>query len=552
MTFTGGQVYAQTLLDNGVKDIFLIPGVQLDWAVEALREHGTAFNLFVPRHEQSTTYMADGYYRVSGRPGIAMVVPGPGLLNATAGLATAYSCHSKVLLLTAKIHSQGAGKSYGLLHELPDQTAVLRSLCTHDFQITAPSAINATLNAAFNTLEQSWGGPIGVEIPHDYLESTAGVQDKHAPAPEPAIPELDSQALQEAARLLNEATLPVIYAGGGTLSGKAHQQLLQVAEKLNTAVVISDNARGVIDDRHPLAMTTLSGRAIFAKADVALVVGSRFVDNVIPKPVWPQDKIKFIYLNIDSQDFGAPRIPTVALHTDAATGLAALNEYLKPRTVLSTEQTQAAKDWAQEQIRATSPLGDYLHALRQGLPEDGIFVNELTQVGYMARYAFPVYQPGSYIGPGYQGTLGYGFPTALGAAVAGGGRRVLSITGDGGFGWNLQELATAARYQLPVTLVVFNDGYYGNVRAIQKRVFGHEVAVALRNPDFQQLAQSFGVAATQVSDPKALEGAIQSANSHAGPVLIEVQVGTMPSPWPLMGLKPMPGVDIGHPPANLL
>src|SRR5690625_2288864 len=139
MTFTGGQVYAQTLLDNGVKDIFLIPGVQLDWAVEALREHGTAFNLFVPRHEQSTTYMADGYYRVSGRPGIAMVVPGPGLLNATAGLATAYSCHSKVLLLTAKIHSQGAGKGFGLLHEIPDQTAILRSLCTHDFQVTDPS-----------------------------------------------------------------------------------------------------------------------------------------------------------------------------------------------------------------------------------------------------------------------------------------------------------------------------------------------------------------------------------------------------------------------------
>lgn len=210
------------------------------------------------------------------------------------------------------------------------------------------------------------------------------------------------------------------------------------------------------------------------------------------------------------------------------------------------------KDWAQAQVDAVSPQSAYIAQMRAALPEDGIFVNELTQVGYLARVAFPSYQPRTYIGPGYQGTLGYGFPLALGAAVAAGGRRVLSITGDGGFGWNMQELATARRYRLPVTLVVFNDGHYGNVRAIQKREFGAEVAVELANPDFQLLAQAFGVPATVVDNPEALGAAVRASLSEAGPVLIEVKVGEMPSPWHLLRLQPMKGVSGPAAPANPL
>jgi acetolactate synthase-1/2/3 large subunit len=154
--------------------------------------------------------------------------------------------------------------------------------------------------------------------------------------------------------------------------------------------------------------------------------------------------------------------------------------FTQPRpTALSHDDARKVKDWADSQVAQIEPQAAYIRALRDALPEDGIFVNELTQVGYLARIAFPVHAPRTYIGPGYQGTLGYGVPVALGAAVGGAGRRVISITGDGGFGWNMQELATAKRYKLPVTIVVFNDGHYGNVRAIQKREFGAEVAVDL-------------------------------------------------------------------------
>ncbi|WP_231860082.1 thiamine pyrophosphate-dependent enzyme [Bordetella parapertussis] len=231
----------------------------------------------------------------------------------------------------------------------------------------------------------------------------------------------------------------------------------------------------------------------------------------------------------------------MAIAADAAHALAALEERLRSRTAFTHEQAARVKAWAQAQIDRIEPQAAYIRAMRDALPEDGIFVNELTQVGYLSRIAFPVHAPRTYIGPGYQGTLGYGFPVALGAAVGGAGRRVLSITGDGGFGWNLQELATARRYNLPVTLVVFNDGHYGNVRAIQKREFGAEVAVDLCNPDFQLLARAFGIPSEQVDSPAALGAAIKASLS-GGPALIEVKMGEVPSPWHLLRLQPMAGM----------
>jgi acetolactate synthase-1/2/3 large subunit len=229
-----------------------------------------------------------------------------------------------------------------------------------------------------------------------------------------------------------------------------------------------------------------------------------------------------------------------------------LSSRVAKRSALSLDEAQSVKDWAQLQIDAVSPQAAYVAQMRAALPEDGIFVNELTQVGYLARIAFPLYQSRTYIGPGYQGALGYGFPTALGAAVAAGGRRVLSITGDGGFGWNMQELATAKRYRLPVTVVVFNDGYYGNVRAIQKREFGAEVAVELANPDFLLLGKAFGVPAVAVDSPAALGAAIKASLAEPGPVLIEVKLGEMPSPWHLLRLLPMKGAVGPAAPANPL
>ncbi|MDR8105028.1 thiamine monophosphate synthase [Burkholderia cenocepacia] len=543
MSKTGGQLLVQGLIDNGLRDIFMIPGIQLDWAVDALRQRGDEIRLFVPRHEQSTTYMADGYYRASGNVGAAMVVPGPGALNAGAGLATAYASNSKVLFLTGQIHSTGVGRGCGLLHEIKDQTGFVKGLTKWNQFVHSPTDIPAAVDQAFAELATGRPRPVGLEIPHDYLSSTVEVPQRSAEQQVPhSVAFKNVENLDYAASLLNNARLPVIYVGGGIFHTDATQQLKELAEKIGAPVVMSDNGRGALSDRHPLAMNSLAGRAVFQHADVVLVVGSRFVDVLTPTPSWPSGSAQFIHINIDPADLTAPRTPHVAIAADAAVALPLLTDRLRTRKALSEEDATNVKRWAQEQIDAISPQSQYVAQLRAAMPDDAVFVNELTQIGYLARIAFPVYGPRTYIGPGYQGTLGYGFPLALGAAVGANGRRVVSITGDGGFGWNMQELATARRYNLPVTLIVFNDGHYGNVRSIQNREFGAEVAVDLTNPDFRLLAQAFGIAFTQVDNPEALGGAVKDSIQHDGPVMIEVKVGVMPSPWHLLRLQPMKGM----------
>jgi acetolactate synthase-1/2/3 large subunit len=321
--------------------------------------------------------------------------------------------------------------------------------------------------------------------------------------------------------------------------------LQQLAERLGAPVIMTDNALGALSARHPLAMTSLAGRAIFEHADLVVVIGSRFMNALEPTPSWSAGP-RLIFINVDSADMQPPRQAAITLQADARAALEFLVETVQRREVLSRAEAEGLKDWARTQIDKVNPQSGFIRALRAALPEDGIFVNELTQVGYLARIAFPVYQPRTFIGPSYQGTLGFGFPTALGAAVGGGGKRVLSITGDGGFGWGLAELATARKYNLPVTLVVFNDGHFGNVRGIQKRLFGaaRETAVALENPDFVALAGAFRVPAVRVATAEALQAAITDSLREAGPVLIEVPVGEMPGPWHLLRLQAMTGVPV--------
>lgn len=552
---TGGQALVASLISNQVRDLFLIPGIQLDWAVDALRTRQNDIRLFIPRHEQSTTYMADGYYRASGKVGAAMVVPGPGALNAGAGLATAYASNSKVLFLTGQIHSSGIGKGCGLLHEIKDQTGFVRGLTKWNHLVSGPSDIAPSLDQAFKEIHHGRPRPVGIEIPHDFLSADAPqVHEKQAASEEqPRTESFTLSEIEKAASLVNDARFPVLYVGGGIFATDATDHLRRLAEKLGTPVVMSDNGRGAIDDRHPLAMNALAGRAVFQHADLVVVIGSRFTDVLTPTASWPASgRTRFIHINIDDADLGSPRSPEIAICGDAAVVLPHLIERVKRRTALSNEDALRVKAWADVQIAQIEPQASFVREIRSAMPEDAIFVNELTQIGYLARIAFPVYAPRTYIGPGYQGTLGYGFPVALGAAVGAGGRRVVSITGDGGFGWNLQELATAKRYQLPVTLIVFNDGHYGNVRAIQNREFGAEVAVDLANPDFKLLAQAFGVPFESVDTPVALGVAIRHANSQPGPMMIEVKVGVMPSPWHLLRLQPMKGMAGPVAPSNPL
>ncbi|MGE3711152.1 MAG: thiamine pyrophosphate-binding protein [Hyphomicrobiaceae bacterium] len=500
MQLTGGEALAQQLVLEGASHVFGIPGVQLDWAVEALRKAENAITYIVPRHEQATSYMADGFARTSGRPGVCMVVPGPGVLNAAAGLATAYACSSPVLCIAGHIHSGGIGKGYGALHEIKEQSAVLAQVCKWQGIAQAPQQVPGLIREAYRQMASGRPGPVAVEIPYNVLQSRDEVELVEPDASEDLRLKPGEAQIKRIAAVLNGAERPVIYVGGGVLAAHASAALDAFARKLAAPVIMSENGRGALSDRHPLAFSTLSGRALLPHADMLVVVGSRFMETRGPFPAWNAGEMKYIYINADTDASREPRVPGMFVNADAGLAMAALAAELPAgrNSWLSEARAAAIRAWAQAQIDAIEPQASFVRALRAAIPDDGFFVNELTQTGYFARVAYPAYAPRTYIGPGYQGTLGYGFPTGLGIAVANPDKVVVSITGDGGFGWTLQELATAARYRLGHITVVFADGNFANVRGLQREQFGKSYCADLHNPDFVALAAAFGVPGTHV------------------------------------------------------
>lgn len=535
MEMTGGQALARQLVAEGVTDLFGIPGVQLDWATDALLDVADHLRYVTPRHEQAASYMADGYARAGGREGVCMVVPGPGLLNAMAGMATAYACNARVLCITGQIPSHHIGGGLGMLHEVRGQSAILGSVTRWQGLAQRPQDIPGLVHEAFRQLRgAAQPGPVGLEVPPDVLAARAEVELLPAAQAEDG-PALDEAALDALVARLTSARFPVIVAGGGVVAARAGEALRAVAEALQAPVVMTDNGKGALSSRHPLAASALGGRCLLPHADEVLVLGSRFVDG-LGRPVLASPGCRFTYVNRDAAHTGAPRQPGTACVADVGAWLRALAARLAGHRPAVSREPEVAQvgAWCAVQIDRIQPQRAYLDALRQALPDDGILVSELTQVGYLAGVAYPVYAPGTFITPGYQGTLGFGFPTALGAALARPDVPVVSISGDGGIGWNLQEFATLARLRPRLTVVLFVDGAFGNVRRIQSNVFQREIGTELHNPDFRALAAAFGLPSVGVDSPEGLASELRAAVAAGGPSVIVVSVGAMPGAWHLI------------------
>lgn len=547
---TGGQALVAQLIVEGAKDIFAIPGIQLDWAVDAIRQRSDELRMIVPRHEQATSYMADGYSRTTGREAVCMVVPGPGMLNALSGIATAFACNAPVLFLVGQIPSNMIGAGHGMLHEIPDQSGVLKSMTKWHGIATTPAEIPGLVHEAFVQLRSGTPRPVALEVPPDVLQATGVVsllpraeRIRKAPA---------ADAIARAARALAGARQPVICVGGGAVASGATTEIQALAERLQAPVVMSEAGRGLIDDRHPLALIALGGRAVLPHADVVLVAGSRFLDGMA-QPTDKRAGVTYIYLNTNANHMGAPRAEGIVLEGDVQAGTAALLAAIGVgRAASATDRIAKVKQWAAQQVNAIRPQHDYVQALRETMADDDILVSELTQVGYYSNIAFPVYGPYRFITPGYQGTLGYGFNTALGAAHGNPDRRVISLNGDGGFSWGIQELATLARDGLNASIVVFVDGKFGNVQRIQRRVFGAEFGTDVASPDFDLLGRAYGLPTVTTDSPEGLRDALRAAKERGGPALIAVKVGEMPSPWALIhpfvpSPVPVPPNPLGDP-----
>jgi acetolactate synthase-1/2/3 large subunit len=536
---TGGQALVAMLKRQGVDTLFALPGVQLDGFFEALWDDRDSFRVLHTRHEQATAYMADGYARVSGKEGVYVVVPGPGLLNTTAALSTAYSCNSPVLCVTGQIRSDMIGVGRGLLHEIPNQLEMIRSVTKHAARATTPPEIPSLVDEAFRQIRTGRPRPVEIEVPPDTLFAKADVE-LLPPTPQRARPAGDPDLIARAAKLLGEASSPVIYAGGGIHRSGASDELLALAEMLEAPVVISRNGKGAISDRHYLAHGWIADRGLFEQADVILAVGTRFTADYDGARTLASGQT-LIRIDIDPIEIGRNTKPHVAIEADAKASLAALVDRVPAHNrsrASRKEELTALRDSIRERLSTLEPQAGFAAALRAELPDEGILVSEMTQLGYFSMLGYPVYQPNTFLTPGYQGTLGCGFCIALGAKVGRPDLPVVSINGDGGFGFTMNELATMAQHNLGVVTVVFNDNAYGNVRRMQKYDYNNKIIASdLQNPDFMKLADAFGVAGRRVHTATDLRVALRESIKADEPTLIEVPVEEMPNPWKILGLR---------------
>ncbi|HVC56455.1 MAG TPA: thiamine pyrophosphate-dependent enzyme [Stellaceae bacterium] len=529
---TGGGALVEMLCRHGVDTLFALPGVQNDALFVALYDAGDKIRVIHPRHEQAAAYMAFGYARASGKVGAYAVVPGPGLLNTTAALATAYATNTPVLCISGQIPSTLIGRGFGLLHEVPDQLAILKGLTKWAARISHPTETGKLVNEAFRQLADGRPRPVALEMPLDImaLEGEVALPAIDTPLPPPPP---DAELIARAAALLAGAKQPMIYVGSG--AAEAGAEVLALAERLQAPVVTYTGGKGILSDRHYLAQNLLAGHDLWRATDVVLAVGTRFNQ---PQTRWGLDgDIKVIRIDIDPIEITRIARPAIGIVADATEALAALVAALPASGHASRRaEFDALKVKTMARLEETlGPQCEYLAAIRAELPDEGIYIEDLTQVGYVGRLAFPVYSPRTYIHSGYQGTLGFSYATALGAKVACPDRPVVSISGDGGFMYNVQELATAALHNIDVVAIVFADGAYGNVRRMQKNDYGNKlIATDLLNPNFPKMADSYGIAGVRALSPAALRRELAAALKRRGPTLIEVPVGEMPDPWPTL------------------
>ena len=532
---TGGQALVRSLYREGVRVVFGLPGVQLYHAMDAFYDE-PGIRFITTRHEQATAYMADGFSRAGGGIGTALVVPGPGLLNATAAMNTAYAASSPMLMVSGQIERDLIGVNRGMLHEVDDQLDIMKTVTKFARRAMDPAEVPETVHEAFHHVKNGRPRPVEIEIPPETLAEVADVELLEPEAPRPLAP--DAGRIAEAARMLAAAENPLIWAGGGTISSGASDAVRKLAEHLQMPVIATAEGKGIISDRHPLSLgslwlrnDTVAGED--SSHDLVLAVGTR-----LAFPFWLGGQ-QVIQIDVDSEELGRNYSNTFGVHGDARASLEALlTEVSKLAPARADRSAEVAAERAQrEEARiSVEPQESFLAAVRSAMPDDGILIAGMTQLGYYSRAYFPVYEPRTFITSSYSGNLGYAYPTALGAKVAQPDKAVVALSGDGGFMYNSQEMATAVQYGINAVVVVFNDNAYGNVLRDQRNRFtGRTIGAELHNPDFMKLADAYGMNGVRVETPEGLETALKQCLAHDGPSLIEVPVGPMPTPFERLG-----------------
>ena len=533
VSMTAAEATVESLIAHGIDTLYALPGLHNDPLFDALHGAQDRLRVIHPRHEQACGYMAMGAAMATGKIQACAVVPGPGFLNMTAALLTARGTNAPVLALIGQIPQSDIDRGHGHLHELHDQLGIARHIAKYTARITSAVQAPDIIAEAIKQALSGRPGPVVVECAID-IWGRKGAVDLDMPVRAPTRPAVDLEAIARAADLLKTARKPLIVLGGGAQD--AATEITALAEFLEAPAVGFRRGQGVVSGHHRLSVNFPVAHRLWAEADVVIGIGTRLH---MPQAMWgTDDALKIIRIDIDAEEIDRLKKPAVAILADAREGVATLLNTLQKtdRPHPSREEELAPhRLWAAEKLEKLEPQISFIKAMRAALPEDGILVDEVTQLGFASRLGFPVLKPRSFLSPGYQDNLGWGYGTALGVKVAVGERPVLAISGDGGFMYQASELATAMHHRIALVVVVFDNGLFGNVRLIQQQAYGNRVIASdLTNPDFVKFAESFGMATFRARNGPELEEAIRKAFALKAPALIHVPCGPMPSPWDMI------------------
>jgi len=533
---TGADLLVQSLYAAGVRVLFGMPGSHTVAIYDALERHG-GIRTILMRNEQAGAFAADGYARVTGKPGVVCTTAGPGATNALTGIAEAWGDSVPVLLLSGQVNHDRLHQECGNYHEI-DLESIFRPCTKYVGTVMDNQQIPAMVAQAFQAMTVGRPRPAALMLPQDLMAAEVVVQAARlhgsgVGAGEPPAPRRHD--VQLAAQLLGQAQKPILLAGGGAVWADAGPELRELAERLHCPVVTSQQGKGIVDERDPLSLghaRSAKGKTATPHADAMLAVGCRFTEVMtgfrklqVPK--------RLIQIDINAGEIGMNHPAEIGIVADAKEALQA---------ILAALPKKVASDWSDiwpAARAAKRPTSEWLvNTLRAELPDDAVVFTDASEMAYRMHTDYPAYVPRSFFYPSNYIALGWGFPAAIGAAVAckfsprpsggegpgvRGDRIVVSFSGDGGFVMTCQELATAARYQLRLIVIVHNDNAYGAIKHLQRIKYeGRYLDTDLNNPDVLELAHAFGVPARRASDAASFADALREAQARGGPSMIEV------------------------------
>jgi acetolactate synthase-1/2/3 large subunit len=525
---TCGEMLVKLLEAYGVDTVFGIPGVHTVELYRGLPD--TKIRHITPRHEQGAGFMADGYARATGKPGVCFLITGPGVTNAATAMGQAYSDSIPMLVISAVNNTQDLGMGIGRLHELPDQRNTTAGYTVFSHTLLDPHDLSEVLARAFASFSGERPGPVHIEIPVNVITQTvAFLHDDAVICPKPSA---DFDTLRLAAGELAQASRPVILLGGGSVGASA--QARQLAERLGAPVFLTLAAKGVVDESHPLCAGAIlpfpCAHRMIAEADVVLAVATEFSEtdrNLAPDPLKINGRI--IRIDIQAEQLMRTHRPDLPILGDARQALSVLDGLLAGHRVIAWEG-EAARHVAALKTEIEDSLDDkvkrrirLLDALRAALPPQTIMVTDSTQLAYEANHHFPVAQARGYLTctTGF-GTLGWALPAAMGARLGAPSRPVVCIIGDGGIQFTLPELASAVEAGVGFAIIVWNNDGYGEIRDYMVARGLPLIGVDLFTPDFVAAARALGCHADRARSLEQIVKSVLESSRADRPTLIEV------------------------------